>query len=135
MLSVYLEPFERAIAFQVTNQDDQITSYLKRVGTFTASNGWKVTISVGPELDIRTKTIFLRGADANRNKRVDRTWDLTSNSNRDLYIQAADVALQELTNAASGIDSFSTSTEISPFLTVADNNPRNSGVNYKPMVH
>lgn len=103
MLSVYLEPFERAIAFQVTNQDPKITDFIKRNGSFVASNGWTVTSQVAPELDIKRKIVYLRGSNSSKDKRVDRTWDLRSNSNRDEYISAANQALQELVNAASPV--------------------------------
>jgi hypothetical protein len=101
MLSVYLEPFERAIAFQVTNQNPQITDYIKQNGIFRASNGWTVTCQVAPELDIATKTIYLRGSNSNLDKRVDRTWDLKDNYRRDKYINEADQALKELVSATS----------------------------------
>ena len=108
MLSVYLEPFEKAIAFQVTSQSTTITDFINRGGAFLASNGWKVTIQKGPELDIKNKTIYLRGSDSSLNLRVDRTWDINDNYSRDKYIAQVDNALNELT-----------STLASPFLFTA----------------
>ena len=96
MLSVYVEPFEKAIAFQVVNQSTEITDFIKRNGTFHASNGWNVAIDNVPELDILNKTIYLRGSDASQNKRVDRTWDISNNSRRDEYVREVDQALNDL---------------------------------------
>lgn len=96
MLSVYVESFEKAIAFQVVNQSTEITDFIKRNGTFHTSDGWNVAIDNVPELDILNKTIYLRGSDASQNKRVDRTWDISNNSRRDEYVREVDQALNDL---------------------------------------
>lgn len=96
MLSVYVESFAKAIAFQVVSQSTEITDFIKKNGTFHASNGWNIAIDNAPELDIASKTIYLRGSDVSQNKRVDRTWDLSTNSRRDDYVRAVDQALNDL---------------------------------------
>lgn len=102
MLSVYFDTFKRGIAFQVAKQSNTITDYINRIGgSFFASNGWTVAVGTYPELDIAGKTIFLQGNDSDLNLRVDRKWDLSSDSNRDFYIKQANNALQELVDAAS----------------------------------
>ena len=108
MLSVYLEPFEKAIAFQVTSQSPTITDFINRGGAFLASNGWKVTIQKGPELDVKNKVIYLRGSDSSLDLRVDRIWDIKDNYSRVMYITQIDKALNELV-----------STLASPFLYTA----------------
>lgn len=103
MLSVYLDTFEQAIAFQVSDLSPKITDYIKNIGgTFPASNGWKVKIGEYTELDIARRTIFLPNKENSQNPlRVDRKWDLESNFNRNLYIGAANAALQQLVDAES----------------------------------
>lgn len=108
MLSVYLEAFENAIAFQVVSQSTLITDHIKKFGPFTASNGWSIKIENAPELDVRTKTIFLRGSNASLDKRVDRTWDMNSNYSRDNVISAVDKALNELVSAVASPSLYTT---------------------------
>lgn len=100
MLSVYLDKFENAIAFQVAKQDSKITNFIKNIGgTFYAGNGWKVRIGLYPELDIAGRSIYLQGDEKGHDLRVDRKWKLESNYNRDLYISQANAALQEVVDA------------------------------------
>jgi hypothetical protein len=103
MLSVYLDTFEQAIAFQVSDLSPKITDFIKNIGgTFRASNGWKVEIGEYTELDIVRRTIFLPNKENSQNPlRVDRKWDLCSNFMRDVYIDKANLALQELVDAES----------------------------------
>lgn len=103
MLSAYLDTFEHAIAFQVSDLSPKITDYIKKIGgSFTASNGWKVKIGEYTELDITRRTIFLPNVNNSQNPlRVDRKWDLVSNYGRDRYMSEASVALQELVDAES----------------------------------
>ncbi len=126
MLSVYLEPFEQAIAFQVTSQSTTITDFIKQSGSFRASNGWTITIQNGPELDIKNKAIFLRGSDSSLDLRVDRTWDINDNYNRDKYIADADKALNELVSAVASPFLYTTATRtISSRGVVSDKNTNN----------
>jgi len=99
MLTIQIEQFERGITFQVHNQTAKITDYVKGHGTFRASNGWKVAIANCPEVDIRAKTVYLRGDNGARDLRVSRNWDLVSNCNRDKYISRVNSALAELAQA------------------------------------
>lgn len=90
MLKYDLHKFERAFAFQITEQSKEYS-----VTNFTASNGWKVSMSVSPEIDVLTQTIWLRGEDSDKNLRVNRVWDLSSNWLRDEIVDAIDLALNE----------------------------------------
>ena len=103
MLSVYLDAFEHAIAFQVSDLSPKITDYIKKIGgTFLARNGWEVKNGEYTELDIQNRTIFLPNVSNSQNPlRVDRKWDLSSNYGRDRYISEANVALQQLVDAES----------------------------------
>ena len=105
MLTIQIEQFERGITFQVHNQTAKITDYVKGHGTFRASNGWKVAIANCPEVDIRAKTVYLRGDNGARDLRVSRNWDLVSNCNRDKYISRVNSALAELAQAVKVNDS------------------------------
>jgi hypothetical protein len=82
------------------HQDNTITTAIKQNGPFTASNGWTVKVDIGPELDIKNKTIYLRGSNRDMDLRIDRTWDLESNYNRDKYIDQVDQAIGELVSWA-----------------------------------
>jgi hypothetical protein len=103
MLSVYLDTFEQAIAFQVSDLSPKITDYIKNIGgTFSARNGWEVKVGEYTELDIARRTIFLPNVNNSQNPlRVDRKWDLGSDYSRDRYIKEASEALQELVDAES----------------------------------
>jgi hypothetical protein len=132
MLSVYLESFEKAIAFQVTNQDLSIKDFIKKNVSFHASNGWTITIANAPELDVRAKTIYLRGSDNSLDKRVDRTWDMNSNYSRDTVTSSVDKALNELVLAvASPTFLYSTATRIPTSGSVDSVNNKTSN---KPLI-
>lgn len=101
MIKYDLKAFECAYAFQITSQDPIIAAYLNRIGgTYYASNGWKIRISKVPEIDVFSKTIYLRGSDASKDLRVDRTWNLPSNSFRDAVIGEVATAITEIISSA-----------------------------------
>ena len=133
MLSVYLDAFEKAIAFQVTDQSTKITDFIKRNGPFVASNGWTIAVESAPELDVATKTIFLRGSNSSLDKRVDRTWDINSNYNRDNVICAADDALNELVHAVASPFLYATVSGIPTSPSVASE-CKNSKTSNKPLI-
>lgn len=94
MLDYTIGKFERALDFQVTKQSTKYTNALKQA-SFTASNGWTITTADCPELNVKSKTIYLRGADSSKDLRVDRTWDLSSDLKRDQIVSEATHALEE----------------------------------------
>lgn len=97
MINYDLKAFERAFAFQITRQDPEVASFLKSIGgIFTASNGWKIKISKVPEINVFSKTIYLRGTDSSKNLRIDRTWNTPSNRFRDTVITEVSAAITEL---------------------------------------
>jgi len=102
MLSTYFIPLERAFVFQVVKQSSKLYDYLKRNGSFTASNGWVVTSQVAPEINLLSKTIFLRGGNTAKDLRIHRCWDLSNNENRTKFMTEINQALQELTNVVAG---------------------------------
>lgn len=110
MIEYNLNPFERAFIFQITKQDSKVKSLLERIGgTFYASNGWKIQISAEPEVNVFSKTIFLRGSNASLDLKVDRTWNLPSNSFRDSVISQVKRALSEIISSAKTFNNFVTS--------------------------
>ena len=95
-LNYNLIPFEKAFVFQVTGQSERLSNYVYNNGPIYLSNGWKVDVSVEPEIRIADKTIFLRGSDSNANLRVDKTYNLPSNYTRDQILSDVNYALKEL---------------------------------------
>ena len=94
MLDYNIHKFDRAIAFQITAQSDKYTNALKGQ-SFTASNGWTITKAEVPSLNVKSQTIYLRGTNVEKDLRVDRTWDLLSNYQRDKIVDQANKALSE----------------------------------------
>lgn len=100
MITVNILKFDKALSFQVIEQKPEVQQYLKSIGgTFVASNGWYITASKVPELNVQDHTIFVRGKDSTQDLRVDRTWDLESNNFRDKVINKVESAVNEF-NAA-----------------------------------
>lgn len=101
MINYDLKAFEKAFAFQIKSQDPAITSYLQAIGgTFHASNGWKVVLSKVPEINVFSKTIYVRGTNSSKDLRIDRTWNLPSNSYRDTVIKEVSDAISEIISSA-----------------------------------
>ena len=101
MLSAFLVPFDRAFMFQITEQHSKLSSALQGHGSYLASNGWTVKKCNVPEIDLKGKTIYLRGDNGDKDLRVHRIWDLSNNWNRDKYMNQINDALQEFVNFAS----------------------------------
>ena len=124
-MSANLRTCERAVIFQITGQDHSIDNYMNSVGTFNATNGWTIRKANCPEVDIRTKTIFLRGDSFDKRRRVSRVWDLSSQHLAEATVSQVDIALKELVNAVAnnvircpriaryGMDKFDFSTPLS----------------------
>lgn len=115
MINYNLKAFEKAFAFQITSQDSVIDSWLKGIGgVFTASNGWKIKISKVPEINVFSKTIYLRGSDSSKNLRIDRTWNTPSNRFRDNVITEVSDAIAELISSVKSDLTYKT--YVSPFV-------------------
>lgn len=96
MLTAKVHTFERALAFQVLEQSPEVAAYLQKIGgSYKANNGWTISTHKVPELNVEAKTIFLRGTNVDANRRVDRTWGLDSDRQRDSIIAEAELALAE----------------------------------------
>lgn len=97
MINYDLKAFERAFAFQIKSQDPRVKSILdENGGVFYASNGWKIRISKVPEVNVFSKTIYLRGSDSSKDIRIDRTWNVPSNYYRDTVIKEVSDAITQL---------------------------------------
>ena len=96
MLKTRIYTFEKALAFQVLEQEPKVQTYLSSIGgSYIASNGWTITIAKMPELNADKKIIALRSGNWEHNLRIDRTWGLASNYQRDSIINEAEAALSE----------------------------------------
>jgi hypothetical protein len=97
MITYSLKAFEKAYAFQITDQDPAVKSFLdNRSGSFSASNGWVIKLAKVPEVNVFSKTIYLRGSNSSGNFRIDRTWNLPNNTMRDRVISEVSTAISEL---------------------------------------
>lgn len=72
VLEYSLKQVDDAIVFQVTEQSQAITDFLKN-NRFQASNGMIIAADQYPEIKDSTNHIYLRGSDASRNLKLDVT--------------------------------------------------------------
>ena len=100
LLAYHLDPYEEAFMFQVVEQSDQVTSFLKRVGIYEASNGWRVTIDRQPEIDLKNKVVFLQGSKSRKDGYMHRNQNVGSNKERNKILSAIDRALSDLVRDA-----------------------------------
>lgn len=91
-----LDLFERAFAFQVLGQSHSLSEYVSKYGPIFTSNGWKVVVDSEPEIDLTSKTIYLRGEKSSKDLKVDRVWDLHSNYQRDKIAREIRTAIDEV---------------------------------------
>jgi len=99
LLSYYLIPFHQGFIFQIINQDNRVTQFLKNKGNyFNATNGWQVQLEVEPEINFTNKIIYLRGSDSTKDTKVDRTYNMEDNKVTEL-ISSVNLALAELIKA------------------------------------
>lgn len=97
MLKYSLVPMEKAFAFQITEQSDKINKAINYIGgSFYASNGWEIKIDTVPEIKVTSRKIYLRGFKSDSDLRVDRTWNLGSNVQRDEILNQVNSALSEI---------------------------------------
>jgi len=98
MLTYKIHALDRAIAFQIIEQSPEVSKIMKtRVWNEAClvSNGWTIKQSNCPAIDVNNRIIFLRGSDSSKDLRIDRIWDLSSDSYRDSIINQVDSALKE----------------------------------------
>lgn len=95
MLKYNFEPFERAFTFQILEQDESLSNFVKYWGPVVTSNGWTVKIDAEPEVDVQAKEIYLRGSKSKSDTRIDKTWNLPSNAYRDSVAHDIHQALKE----------------------------------------
>lgn len=101
MLSIYLIPFVKAFIFQIVNQNSKLDNFLKAIGgVYYAPNGWKITQGKAPEVNIASKTIWLRGGDRQQDLRIHRYWNLDNDFVRDRIIAEIDSALNNFASSA-----------------------------------
>lgn len=107
MLKYSLLPLERAFAFQVTEQSNSIKDAINGPyvgGSFMSSNGWVIKIDSCPEIRVPSRTIYLRGSSKENDLRVDRTWNFSSNFERDQAISQIKFALDEIISLSNSIN-------------------------------
>jgi hypothetical protein len=108
MLKYNFEPFDRAYTFQILEQSESLSDFVKYWGPIRTSNGWTVKIDAEPEVDDKAKEIYLRGSKSKSDTRIDKTWDLPSNAYRDFVAREVREALVETISLAKSYnDAFS----------------------------
>ena len=98
---------ERAFAFQITEQSSSIKEAINGPyvgGSFMSSNGWVIKVDSCPEIRVPSRTIFLRGSFKVSDLRVDRTWNFSSNFERDQAISEIKFALDEIISLSNSLD-------------------------------
>jgi hypothetical protein len=101
MLNYRLVKYETAFTFRILSQSRIIKAAIDSIGgTFVASNGYKIMIRRSPEVKVVTKRLFLRGSNTSKDDRIDRTWNFSSNWERDMKAQELEQAVAELISFA-----------------------------------
>jgi len=98
-----LHKLEGALVFQITEQSKSLTEYVQDNDKFVASNGWTVTSSNYPEIDIESKTISIRGMGKYLDLQPDFVFGM-ANSERDRLSTKIVTAIEELLDEAIGED-------------------------------
>lgn len=101
LLDYHLNLVNHAITFQIVEQDEKISSFLKKVKVFTAKNGWRVMTSKRPEVLVNEKIIYLRGSKEQYNDDIVRIMGLGNEKEVKKIGASIDQALLELVEAAS----------------------------------
>ena len=105
MLSYKLVKYETAFTFRILSQSRIIKAAIDSIGgTFVASNGYKVMINKSPEVKVVTKRLFLRGSNTSKNHRIDRTWNFSSNWERDMKANELKQAVAEVISFANAYE-------------------------------
>lgn len=98
-----LHKLEGALVFQITEQSKSLTEYVQDIGKFVASNGWAISCSRYPEIDIESKTISIRGMYKYLDLQPDFVFGM-ANSERDRLAVKIVTAIEELLDSAIGRD-------------------------------
>lgn len=93
VLEYSLKPVQNALVFQVTEQSQAVTDFLKN-NRFQASNGLIIAADRYPEVKDSTNHIYLRGNDSDRNLKLDVT-RFISDKVRDSKSEMIKAALKE----------------------------------------
>lgn len=105
MLSYKLVKYETAFTFRILSQSRIIKAAIDSIGgTFVASNGYKVMSRRSPEVKVVTKRLFLRGSNTSKNHRIDRTWNFSSNWERDMKASELEQAVAEVISFANAYE-------------------------------
>ena len=96
LIAYHLDAYEEGLAFQITEQSDDVTNYVKRVGTYNAKNGWRITIDKEPEIDVKNRAIFLQGKKSHKDHYIFRVQNMGSNKEVKKVISQVESALQDL---------------------------------------
>lgn len=102
LLEYHLDPYEKGFVFQIVEQSDIVTNYVKRVGVYHAGNNWKVAIDKEPEIDVINKVIYLQGRKSKKDGIMHRNMNVASNKEIKKLIGAINKALQDLCSDAKG---------------------------------
>ena len=93
----------KALTFQVVRQGLALTVFLRELGQFKASNGWRVKTNNYPGIDMKSKIIFIRGFNSDLDNYPSSAFGF-DNEHRDVLVGEIYKALQELLSAAIGED-------------------------------
>ena len=105
MLDYKIVKYETAFTFRILSQSRVIKAAIDSIGgTFDASNGYKVMIKRTPEVKVVTKRLFLRGSNTSKDLRIDRTWNFSSNWERDMKAEELERAIAELISFANAFE-------------------------------
>lgn len=87
--------FHKAFNFQITEQSEELTDFVRDCGYYRASNGWDICSRAHPEIHLSSKTIFLRGENEEEDYRIQTVSDVDASvvSRVDFQVK---VALKEL---------------------------------------
>ena len=96
LIAYHLDAYEEGLVFQITEQSDDVTNYVKRVGNYNAKNGWRVTIDKEPEIDVKNRAIFLQGKKQHKDHNMFRVQNMGSNKEVKKVISQIESALQDL---------------------------------------
>ena len=102
LLEYHLDPYEKGFVFQIVCQSDKVTNYVKRVGIYHASNGWRVAIDKEPEVDVINKVIYLQGRKEGKDLNMHRNMNVGNNKEVKKKLSAIDRALMDLCQDAKG---------------------------------
>jgi len=99
-LGYHLDQYGRNFIFQIEEQSDQVVNFIKRVGVFEASNGWRVMIDKQPEIDLDNKVIYLQGRKSGKDDYIHRNQKVGPEKEVKKICGAIDRALAEMVKEA-----------------------------------